>query len=49
LPENLILRKFFFFRSVVLIFLEGASPSPENCLADPKRTADPSLRTTGLI
>jgi len=27
----------------VLIFLEGASRSPENCLADP------SLRTTGLV
>jgi len=32
----------FFFRSVVLIFLEGVSRSPENCLADP------SLRTTAL-
>jgi len=31
----------------VLIFLEGASRSPENCLADPK-TVDPSLRTTDL-
>jgi len=28
--------------SVVLIFLEGASRSPENCLADP------SFRTTAL-
>jgi len=42
LPENFILHKFFFFRSVVLIFLEGASRSPEN------RLADPSLRTTDL-
>ena len=48
LPENFILHKIFFFSSVVLIFLEGASRSPENCLADPKRTAEPSLRTTGL-
>ena len=32
----------------MLIYLEGASQSPENCLADPKRTADPSLRTTGI-
>ena len=47
-PENFILQKNFFFRSVVLIFLKGASRSPENSLADPKRTADPSLRTTGL-
>jgi len=46
LPENFILHKNFFSRSVVLIFLEGASRSPENCLADLKRTADPSLRTT---
>ena len=30
------------------IFLEGASRSPENCLPDPKRTADSSLRTTGI-
>ena len=37
----------FFFRIVVLIFLEGASRSQKICLADPKRTADPSLRTTG--
>jgi len=28
LPENIILHKIFFFRSVVLIFLEGASRSP---------------------
>jgi len=35
LPENFILHKIFFFKSVVLIFLEGASRSPENCLADP--------------
>jgi len=46
LPENLILHKIFFFSSVVLVFLESASRSPENCLTDPKRTADPSLRTT---
>jgi len=26
--------------------VEDASWSPENCLADPKRTADPSLRIT---
>ena len=32
----------------MLIFLEGASRPPENCLADSKRTADPSLRTTGI-
>ena len=32
----------------MLIFLEGASQSPENCLADHKRTADPSLKTTGV-
>ena len=38
----------FFFRIVVLIFLEGASRSQKICLADPKRTADPSLRTTDL-
>jgi len=28
--------------------LKVASRSPENCLADPKRTADSSLRTTGI-
>jgi len=43
LPENFILHEIFFLSSVVLIFLENASPSPENCLADL------SLRTTGLI
>jgi len=48
LPENFILHNIFFFRSIVLIFLEGASRSPKNCLTDPKRTADPSLRTTAL-
>ena len=48
LPEIFISHKIFFFMSVVLIFLEGASRSPENCLADPKRTADTSFRTTAL-
>jgi len=41
LPENFILHKIFFFRSVVLIFLEGASRSPENCLAAPKGPRTP--------
>jgi len=36
------------FKAILLIFLEGASRSPENCLADSKRTADPSLRTIGI-
>ena len=48
LPVNFISHKIFSFRSVVLIFMEGASRSPENCLADPKRTAGSSLRTTGI-
>ena len=52
--EKQVTRKFYFTQIFFLQehrvdFLEGASRSPENCLADPKRTADPSLRTSAIV